>query len=521
MSVGLLQFSLGLASGQFNSALNTSFEKVKGFAGGLLNMTGTLAAVGAAMKTLEGALDLVEGPKKIIETGASLELLSKQTGESAANLYELQKGFKGVGLDASGVGAMVFHMQKALGGVNEQGESTSPIFSQIGLDMEALKHSGAPEAIEAITAKLGKLDKSSATAAAGKIFGREGAKDALALSRSTDEFAEALHKAAPMAAFFGRMAETFHQIELAAGKVKTKLDPLFAGIAEGAAPAIKKVLDYLNKIDLTKLGASVRLFIGTMYEAIKQGKIGELFSAGFEAGIERAGNLLFATLGDGSFWNGIWSIAWGAFKVQMAGSLKILVSIGDILKAAIETALDTVWEKISANFPKLAQFLGIENFGKAKSFSEHYAEERSNAGPAQQMLDEWIKSGKGDISGGADAIKAVIENAAKNASGPAQARLEKMLGDLGKLWDKGRVKDAPGSPDADKDTLGGNYQYKATELEKMGLVMHGPAISGQDHARETARNTAKMVDLLQKKNDLTPDDVRSIISERTLASFAV
>ena len=194
-----MQFTLGLATGQFTSALESATGKVSGFGSKLLAMTGVGAAIGAGFAGLKGMANVVEGVMGAIERGGELAHLSKRTGESVSSLYMLQRGLKAVGLEAGNAGPMISMMQRSLGGVNEEGVPTAHVFNQLGLNIETLKKMDAPSAMQLIAKSMGKLDNASGMAAASKIFGRGFGGNFMQLARSGDEFGEALKKSAKAA----------------------------------------------------------------------------------------------------------------------------------------------------------------------------------------------------------------------------------------------------------------------------------------------------------------------------------
>src|SRR5689334_9273447 len=111
----LLQYTLGLATSNFLNALGPVGASVKGLAG-------SLVSVGAVMN----------GVFSQFERGAGLEHLSRRTGETVSDLYEMEKGFKAVGLSADSLPHTLLMMEKALGGFNEMGEPTKDIFAGLG-----------------------------------------------------------------------------------------------------------------------------------------------------------------------------------------------------------------------------------------------------------------------------------------------------------------------------------------------------------------------------------------------------
>src|ERR1043166_6815755 len=253
----LLQFTLGMATGGFISAI----DKAKGALAGL---TGGTLSLGAA----------AEGVWHAIEHGAALQQLSKRTGQSVGDLFELQRGFRAVGLSSDDVGSAIYQFNKALGGVNEAGESTTDIFSRLHLKIRDLKALAAPQQFEAITKSLARLDQASATKAASLLFGRGEAANMLQLARSSQEFGEAIKKAAEQSKVFERNAKSWEQVSMAVGALRYTLESLWSGVAEGVVPMVQQIVDWLDKIDLSKFGKRIGDVFKTVTEAFREGAIG-------------------------------------------------------------------------------------------------------------------------------------------------------------------------------------------------------------------------------------------------------
>ena len=180
---GVLSFTLGLEISKFLDRMRASSEATlgltkagQGLSTGLLALgpLGDAAAIailglGVALKGVEAG---IERAWRQIERGAALNELSKRTGESVQNLFMLQKGFRAAGLSADSVGRAIFMLNKSLGGINEMGEDTASVFEKVGLSAEALKKAGSAGAIQAVLQKMSGMNQTTATAFAGKIFGR-------------------------------------------------------------------------------------------------------------------------------------------------------------------------------------------------------------------------------------------------------------------------------------------------------------------------------------------------------------
>jgi hypothetical protein len=273
MNAGVLQFSLGLATGGFLGPLGSISGHLKGFIGGLVGF-GALTA---------GVMDA-------IKRGADLEALSKRTDTSVASLYQLQRGFQAVDLEAGSVGGVLFKLQKSMGGVNDEGQDTKSIFARLNLDIGALKKMGAPQQLLAIAGALSKMNISGASAAAAGIFGREGAASMVQLSRSTGEFSEAMRKAQADAQRFQRNAEAFHALEKGLTNIRSKVQVLFAGIADGLAPGLQAIEDMIAGIDLSSVGEQIGKIFGAFVQAFKEGSLAELIAltitTGFQIGVD-------------------------------------------------------------------------------------------------------------------------------------------------------------------------------------------------------------------------------------------
>ena len=195
MSAGVLQFALGITTGSFFGVMDRAQQTVGGLSKSFLSLPGLGVALGSALASISSLESVVDGMFKAIERGAELDHLSRRTGTSVASLYELQKGFKAVGLTAEDVGPLIFKLQKSLGGINDFGEDTRSTFFRIGLDIETLKRMDAPRQLAAISQALSHLNATGAASAAGTIFGREGAANMVQLSRGMTDFSAAMAQA--------------------------------------------------------------------------------------------------------------------------------------------------------------------------------------------------------------------------------------------------------------------------------------------------------------------------------------
>ncbi|HOX58996.1 MAG TPA: hypothetical protein P5205_17690 [Candidatus Paceibacterota bacterium] len=476
---GVLQFTLGLEVSKALSALNVSATAVTA-------LTATFKGLGAVVGRVWDQLD----------KGASLSDLSKRTGVSVANLFQLQKGFEAVGISADSVGSALFMLNKSLGGVNELGEDTKSIFAQAGLSVEELKKAGAGGAMQSVLGRMAGMDQTSASAFAGKIFGRGMAADMVQASRQMKDFNDAMAGARAQAQVFQRVAALFDTIDKAVGRAKQKLDPLFLTIAEKIAPAIEQVLNWINNIDLTPLSDAIGDAFDVLAEAFAQGKVLELLSKGFSAAIEYLGNMLFGLLGDGGFWAAIWNRMVGEFYIAIAVIAKSFLNLGVILKAAIGQAFDVLFEWVG-KIPRLGKALGLKGY-KAGDFGARFADEKENASGANKMLDELFGAGTSRYGKYVSGMAQAFGRAQAQSGGPAQEAFKELAaGLLGQR--KGRKAASSGQAESAGERLsldtgkGGGQRPQVTDLERIGFVFGGGM--GRGAAETTAKNTTTLVAL--------------------------
>jgi hypothetical protein len=485
-----LEFALGLATGNFLSAIAGATDGVKG-------LVGAMFSVGA----------MIEGVQAAIEKGAGLEALHKRTGESVASLYQLQAGFKAAGLSGDDVQSTLLHMQRALGGVNEMGEKTPDIFRQMGLDIETLRKQNGAQQLQSIISGLSTLNGTAAASAAGSIFGRNDYANIIQLKNSMGDVSDAMKEAAAQGQAWQRIGAAFEKIELSLNKVKSMGMGFFAGIAEGLVPAMDAALKWILSFQnaLTNIGHSIGNIFKGITQAYKETKLEELVKLTFAAGVEFFQNMLVNTLGSGSFWEGIFEVMVGNFIVQWVSVLKLVMGIGTLLTAAFDTAFQKLFELIGKT-PKLGEALGLSGY-KASSFRENYDARRNEGSDAQGMLNDIIGMGSSLAADGAKNIASGVAAAWKNSGGPAQAALEKYFNGLISRSPMGLMESAKLPPPGEGkalDHIKGNYKMEGDELTKMGFIMGG-ANPMMDYARRTAVATEQMVHHLQTKGKFNHD----------------
>jgi len=464
---GVLSFTLGLETSKFLSGLGLA-------SGGIISFAGAM----------QGLNRIVDGVWSAIERGGALTDLSNRTGESVRNLYQLEEAFKAVGLGSEGVSPMLLRLQRALAGFDESGRKTDELFQSMGIDLQSLKSLDAPQQLERMAGALGKMSKEDASGLASRLFGREGSGAMLQITRDFEAFRKSLGESGESANAVARTAAAFDQIGDTITTIKMKVGGMFAGIAEGAAPVLQKILDFVNSVDWVGIGENIGTMLGGLYKAFEIGELGGLMmqaiSAMFDslpalalAGVQKLGAMLLS-----------------AFRTPLV-----------YLQAGIEYAIDQL-----ANNPKVRKLI-VGAGGPAAMAWNQIAPAGGQATSWEQIFRERMESGPeffmpglglDEINGAAnEALKNALAGM-KDAMGPIWAR----LAELGVGFSLPGLKQ-PGSGGGGGLDIGGGSgrATDVSEWEKMGLVMRGGG-AGNDYARTTADNTRTMVGQIRETNRL-------------------
>jgi len=234
--------------------------------GSVLKTTLSVETINAS---LHKVVELFGEVKESIKMGAELENLSARTGQSVSDLVTLQQAFKNAGIGSESVGMVLNKLQKALGGVNEEGGDTTSVFARLGLSFEDLKSMSATQQIEALQKAFSSLPNQADRAkAAMEMFGRGGGQ-MLAILSKADSLDIAKQQVGSLGETMEKNAEKFHKLEDSWNAIGLRMQQLFAGVAEEVAPLLQHIADEANKIDLTKVGKEVGDLILGLTELVK------------------------------------------------------------------------------------------------------------------------------------------------------------------------------------------------------------------------------------------------------------
>ncbi len=215
---------------------------------------GAFAAANAALAPLQGAFSAV---KESLDLGGRLSDVSAQTGIAVGDLVVLRQAFTNAGLGADAVGPAINRLQKALGGINEDGEPTNRALADLGLSMAALQSLSPAEQFARVAAAIGSLpDPTQRAAAAMGIFGKSGGQ-MMALFRDGSALKTAQTQVGGLAASMEANANRFDAVSDAFGAAGLKGQQFAAMITAAIAPALEEIANALNETDLTGFGEMV------------------------------------------------------------------------------------------------------------------------------------------------------------------------------------------------------------------------------------------------------------------------
>lgn len=527
MATAELKAKISLDNSSFEKGLRAVRRDISSLNRAITSVASAAAKVAGALAALSTAA-LVKGVKDALALGDSLDELSKRTGASAGQLLILQEAFRQTGVGAEGVGPAINRMQKALEGVNEEGEPTNKMFGRLGLNIDALKKMKPVEQFEAIGAAIRNLESPSERAAAAMgIFGKSGAS-MLPLMMDQGAMGGAKGAVGGQADIMDRSAEAFGKVNDALGSIWTRFQGLFVGIAEKMLPAFQEAVALIESLDLTGLGARIgnamQSGVNILVNAFKTGQLSELVGLALKAGFMIAMDYLLRAI------RGVVSVMAEAFGQVMAaifnmdffsalvnGFIVAANKMGIAFVDAMEAPLKWMVGKINSILTPVRKMMGKEALTNEQAWAETFggtgddmrAEMRKNIEEADVKLGDALLglSGKGIIDPAA--IKAAFSQGfdAETIFSGMSEEAKKALGDLAaqlnipisKVAEAAAAQMPKGKLAPEEGAFKGIAKTEAAStLERIGAVMGGgtgnQAIA---YARKTSEGVSKIVTSLK------------------------
>lgn len=492
----------------------TAISGLKAFEGamqGLQGVAGKLAAglslVGISFGAFKSADAFTDKLKEVFDAGKQLAVTRNITGQSITDLVTLRKAFTDVGLSADMVSDTQIKLQKALGGVNDEGIPTGKIFAQLGLSINNLKVASGVAQMEQVGKAISALPSQADRAfAAMQIFGREGAQ-LNALFSDSHAIEDARRSMAGYASIMERNANLFKSITNTLESLHGKIKGFFVGFADQIGPVLLPLLQNLkNSLNLTGLGETAGKEIAkiaqTLYGVFKNGDLVEFVGLSLRLGFDAAVKWLQQSLRKVLGWLG--DNGGSELQKWMAAITDILQAIGglgDILAGTIEKGIAKALRDVKVG--------GVQIFGDA-GLNDLNTEGNRNQDEGAASVKSALADARGTLAEGFVSGAEKFGRAFTVANEDAKKRWDELAGAATKtalaLGVGARPAPAPQKRDQEA-TISRQVQLPKIEpltdrLAKVGLFIGGNSASKADQfARLTARNTELMLRLNQQMVD--------------------
>ena len=283
-----------VASGLANMAKSATASVGGAVSGAFRGFLGLLKPIGLAVGGLGvafGALDrfFKIGIMSAIEMGDEMKNLAGRTGASIPFLVDLQKLLKNSGVSSMSGAVALQNMQRALTGVNADGEPTNDMLARLKLNVDDLMKMTPEQQFLAIGTAISKLSTSAEqTAASFSIFGRAGASLKGVFKEAG--FAELGTKQSQLGISLAKNADNFSKISAKLRDSGSFFRGFFVEMAGAVAPSILELFKFFEGGDMlagfgAKLGEQIRFGVEVLTGAFKSGMIFDLLKASFETAI--------------------------------------------------------------------------------------------------------------------------------------------------------------------------------------------------------------------------------------------
>jgi hypothetical protein len=209
---------------------------------------------------------IVASVKETIDAGGDLQDMMTKTAARGKELMILEQAFKNAGLSSNDVTGSIFKLQKALAGVNEEGEPTNTAFEKLGLNIEDLVALDPAQAVAKVGEALGSIeDPAQRSATAMRIFGKSGG-NLMAVFNDSEAFAQAETQLGSLADILPAMAGDLDGVGDALGSCDVKVKQLGAGVTQELMPELKDLAQWMNETDFVAIGQGIGIVAGKLTE---------------------------------------------------------------------------------------------------------------------------------------------------------------------------------------------------------------------------------------------------------------
>jgi hypothetical protein len=233
---------------KMTAGLNRAEKSLKAF-GSKVTKSGVGMAAALPAAAFAG---VVASMKSAIDAGGKLSDMMARTGADGEKLFVMQRAFENAGIAGDKVPGVLNKMQKALAGVNEEGDRVQTrVFSDLGLSINSLRAMDPAMAFRKISESIAAIpDPAKRAALAMEIFGRSGG-ELLVVMNDGAAFEMAAKQVGGLGKTLSENAAKFDNISDSLGLLGTKAQQIGAEVAAELLPALTEMADALNELDLS------------------------------------------------------------------------------------------------------------------------------------------------------------------------------------------------------------------------------------------------------------------------------
>lgn len=212
---------------------------------------------GVAAASAAAFAGVVAAMKSAIDAGGELNDMMARTGAAGKGLVIMQRAFENAGMAASQVPQALNRMQKALAGVNEEGEPTNAAFEKLGLSVGELASMDTAEAFKRIADAISSIQNPAQRAAvAMEIFGKAGG-EMLAVLNDPKAFSGAAEQVGGLGDTLANNAAALDAVGDAFGALDVKVRQLGVEVAVALLPQLQALAEWLNETDFSAVGQGI------------------------------------------------------------------------------------------------------------------------------------------------------------------------------------------------------------------------------------------------------------------------
>ena len=283
-----------VASGLSNMAKSATASVGGAVSGAFRGFLGLLKPIGLAVGGVGvafGALDrfFKIGIMSAIEMGDEMKNLSARTGTSIPFLVDFQKILKNAGVSGMTGATAIQNLQRALTGVNADGEPTNDMIKRLGINLDEMAKMNEENKLVETGMAIRKLGNASErTTASFAMFGRAGAS--MNAVFQDPAFLELGKKQSQLGQSLAKNADNFSKISAKLRDSGSLFRGFFVEMAGAVAPSILEIFKLFDGGDMltgfgAKLGEQIRFGFEVLIGAFKSGMLLNVLKATFETSV--------------------------------------------------------------------------------------------------------------------------------------------------------------------------------------------------------------------------------------------